>query len=358
MSAPQNIPSADRRAGPADDGVQASAAQGELRVEAEALRRTEAEMPESLRQATFEASGDRRSRRAALDLAEDAVRAREDTLTLNEQLQLRTNERLAAEAALSEAQRQLASAREELRRIEAAFERRVVERTSEIEKRELRLRELATLLKRNERRERKRLARLLHDHLQQLLVAAKMRIELIVPEVNDGTSADLVLAASVISEAIEASRDLAVQLSPPLLHDRGLPVALQWLMSRMEKRHRLGFQHRIEEDADPADEEHRDILFQAAQEFMLNAAKHGGAERITCELRRTDGQLRLLVEDDGRGFDLAKGAEPGSFGLFQVRQRLEAVGGELIADSAPGRGTRMTAVISLGAAEARGNVEG
>lgn len=357
MSRSHDEAAPERLAALAEKIARASEIENELRAEVERLQGNEARLLERLRQTTLEASADRRTRQAALNLMEDAVSARGEILATNRELQLRITERFAAEAALSQSRAELTAAREELRRLEAAFERRVVERTSEIEKRERRLRELATLLKRNEQQERKRLARLLHDHVQQLLVAAKMRIELVVPQADDATSADLALAASVIAEAIEASRDLAVQLSPPLLHDQGLPAALHWLMSRMEKQHRLKFRRLIEEDADPTDEEHRDILFQAAQEFMLNAAKHAGSERIICELRRTEGRLRLFVEDDGRGFDLAKGAEAASFGLFQVRQRLEAVGGLLVADSAPGRGTRMTAVIPIGAAAARNHTE-
>ncbi|MBL9092065.1 MAG: response regulator [Planctomycetaceae bacterium] len=356
MSRSHDEAAPQRLAALAEKIARAAEIENELRAEVARWQGNEARLLECLRQATLEASADRRSRQAALNLMEDAVRARGEILATNRELQLRITERLEAEAALSQSNAELTAAREEFRRLEAAFERRVVELTSEIEKRERRLRELATMLKRNEQQERKRLARLLHDHVQQLLVAAKMRIELVVPQA-DGASADLALAASVIAEAIEASRDLAVQLSPPLLHDQGLPAALHWLMSRMEKQHRLKFQRLIEEDADPADEEHRDILFQAAQEFMLNSAKYAGSERIICELRRSEGRLRLLVEDDGRGFDLAKGAESGSFGLFQVRQRLEAVGGLLVADSAPGRGTRMTAVIPIGAAAARNYTE-
>ena len=119
----------------------------------------------------------RASRRAALNLMEDAVRARADALQANASLQQRIDERTAAEAALRESEAQLDDARREFRQFQESFEARVKERTQELQNREERLRDLATLLKRTEQRERQRLARLLHDHVQQLLVAAKMRID-------------------------------------------------------------------------------------------------------------------------------------------------------------------------------------
>ena len=107
----------------------------------------------------------------------------------------------------------------------------------------------------------------------------------------------------------------------------------------------------IDADAKAAQPEANVALFRIAQEAVLNARKHARAQTLAIELaREADGdELRLEIRDDGRGFD-PRAPVRGRFGLFTMRERAEACGGRLEIDSAPGRGTRLCAVVPAGAA--------
>ena len=111
----------------------------------------------------------------------------------------------------------------------------------------------------------------------------------------------------------------------------------------------------VEETADPANEELRVLLFQAARELLFNVVKHAGTDAAVVRVHHgTAGKLVLEVEDHGQGFDMPEEeASPGSqggFGLFSIQERLEVMGGETIVHTAPGRGTRVTLVVPSAAA--------
>jgi signal transduction histidine kinase len=236
-------------------------------------------------------------------------------------------------------------ARRRLQQLNVELDRRVQSRTIELLEREERLRELAAQLTRVEQRERQRLSRTLHDHVQQMLVAAKMRVDFASSDVKDPEIRDQLKAAlAILNDSIEATRTLAVQLSPPLLDDQGLPAALEWLVSRMEAQHGLCVETRCDQTANPAVEEHRDILFQAAQEFLLNVTKHSGSKGALLSLERSVDQFWLEVTDFGSGFDVSKvSLRRGSFGLLHLRHRLESIGGFLTLRSSPDSGTSAAA---------------
>lgn len=242
----------------------------------------------------------------------------------------------------------LRQSEEELRRLNDTLEHQVAERTHQLREREGRLAKLAWELTRAEQRERTRLARVLHDQVQQLLVAAKMRISLAAMDtVVDTVAADLNTAQAIIDEAIETVRTLSVEMCPPILHVRGLGAGLQWLATRMQRQHGLTVDLEADSNAEPSDATLRDLLFQAARELLLNVVKHAKTDR--CQLRLTSQQERIVLEvsDQGIGFEHHPDAAPGesSIGLFHIRERLRHVGGELEVATAPGQGTRATVIV-------------
>jgi signal transduction histidine kinase len=249
---------------------------------------------------------------------------------------------------------------QELSRLNDELQTRVDERTRDLEvsmkrlsveeelsrQRADRLRELAGELTSSENKQRRELARLLHDHVQQLLVAAKQRIELAVDDVSDSARVGLKEALGILDQSITATRSLSVELDPPLLQEEGLVVALRWLAERMQRQHGLVIDLDLDENANPRVEAHRAILFQVAQELLLNVIKHSGTKQATLLLATRGQQNWLVVRDAGRGFDAElEGSNTGSYGLPHLRRRLESVGGCLVVESTPGGGTYAAATV-------------
>lgn len=239
-------------------------------------------------------------------------------------------------------------AERQLQELNRTLERRIAERTAIAEKRALQLQKLAGELSRAEEHERQRLARILHDHLQQLLVGARFSISLLRGQVHDdGLRQSLTQVNDLLNDSIAASRSLTAELSPPILSQGNLPAALQWLAKWMQEKHGLEVEMRAAEEANPQDDQTRNLLFQAVRELLLNVVKHAGVKRAIVESHLTDdGHVRVTVSDSGVGFDPARAARGQDsltgYGLFSLRERLSLLGGRILIDSAPGTGTRVT----------------
>ena len=214
------------------------------------------------------------------------------------------------------------------------------------------IRALATELTYTEQRERARLAQVLHDHLQQLIVAAAMKAGRLS---RQETSTEVVNQISQVQDlqrqAVQASRDLTMELSPPILHEAGVGAALGWLARQMKERHGLSVEVQAPEGALAGAQGVGLFLFSAARELLFNVVKHGGVTSARVLLDPISQEaLRLTVEDDGVGFDTSVLEQRGSqsFGLFSIRDRLELLGGRLEVESAPGRGARVELEVPIG----------
>ncbi|MFO7652909.1 MAG: response regulator [Candidatus Krumholzibacteriia bacterium] len=211
------------------------------------------------------------------------------------------------------------------------------------------LRDLALELTEAEHRERQRLSQVLHDHLQQVLVGAKYQIGLIP---GRGAKEAAVLVARVerlLTDAVEISRSLAVELSPPVLHDSPLPEALLWLGRRMARDQHLEVEMQLEDDLPPLVESVKLLLFETARELLFNVSKHAGVKNARLQLRRDGEVLSLAVVDEGRGIPPPNGSArnaPG-MGLLRLRERLEYAGGSVAVVSHPGGGTRAEVRLAL-----------
>jgi signal transduction histidine kinase len=203
-------------------------------------------------------------------------------------------------------------------------------------------------------RERRRLARLLHDHLQQLLVAAKMEAGVAHAQARDAESQEaLERLIDLLSQSLQASRSLTAEMSPTVLYQAGLVPALRWLAERMQRIYGLHVEVDAEPDVEPSCSELRIPLFDAARELLFNVVKHADVNEARVEVGRPDeDHLRLTVSDDGRGFDESSlersGERDGGFGLMSVRRHVELIGGHFELHSAPGGGTRIMIEVRLG----------
>jgi PAS domain S-box-containing protein len=250
-------------------------------------------------------------------------------------------------------------AEEALRKANDALESRVRERTAEVseavrtlERQARQLRILAAELTLTEQRERRRLAEALHDGLQQLLVAARVRAYMIGrsndPEVREGCQEMVAL----LQEALAEARTLTEEISPPTLQKGGLLPTLEWLTRWVGEKHQLTVCLRPPAaPLPPLAEDLSVLLYQAVRELLLNTVKYAQVAEAEVTLTHQEETLTLTVSDAGIGFDPTRlrveGGIEGGFGLFGIRERLELLGGRLEIESRPGRGSRFSLVAPL-----------
>lgn len=287
-------------------------------------------------------------------LREEHAAARQSIVTLNEELALRIAARTAelrvANHSLELELEQRKRAEEALLRLNSELEQRVEERTRDIVASHNRLQALASELTLAEQRERKRLAAELHDYLAQMLALGRMKVAQLRSKLAAGDQIDPLVTDidDLFKKAAEYTRSLMAKLSPPVLDELGLPAALAWLASEMPL-HGLKVNVQLGTDKVALPDDQSVLLFQSVRELLLNVAKHAGTDCATVNLDvEESGRLRIEVQDQGRGFNPAapESKPAGShFGLFSVRERMQAMGGWFNITSAPGVGT--TATLSL-----------
>ena len=220
-------------------------------------------------------------------------------------------------------------------------------RREELERQRERLHQLMGRLLKVQESERRHVARELHDEVGGQLTAVGRSLDALGELVEAGQEASrrVAEARERVGEAMESLRELMESLRPAVLDDLGLVAAL-----RSEIRRRCGSEGldcRFEADAESYGlrSEVETACFRVGQEALTNVIRHAGAGRVEIDLRRRDDRLALTVRDDGAGFRLNEerdGArDTASLGLLGMRERAEAVGGELRIESAPGEGTRV-----------------
>ena len=266
------------------------------------------------------------------------------------------------QAALAARQRQyqVRDLLSQLESLNCTLEARVAERTAVALRRAEELRTLSGELLLTEEREQRRFAELLHDDLQQLLMAATMNAQVLLLAKDPAKKDEIARSiADLLERSGKATRSLTVELSAPVLYERGLAAAFQWLAAEMSKQHQVKITVSAKTEDDPGAADVRVFLFRSVRELLLNAIKYGKGSPIHIAMDRNEkGALRVVVADEGPGFDPVALATrefgSGGFGLANIRQRAALLGGEMHIDSAPGRGTRMTLLAPLPAQAAMG----
>jgi signal transduction histidine kinase/CheY-like chemotaxis protein len=215
---------------------------------------------------------------------------------------------------------------------------------AELQMRTRQLQRLALQLSEAEERERNRLALILHDDLQQLLAGAGYQLEILGRRAGGSGVQQLVAGLeTTLEQAVEITRSLSHQLSPPTLRQHGLAAALHWLADRMFQMHNLRVIVESGQEVDPSEMPLRLFLFRSAQEFLFNVSKHAGTDEARLRLAQTEGGIELCVQDNGKGFDSQAIAEQDDscltgLGVLSIRERANYLGGEVRITSAPGKG--------------------
>jgi PAS domain S-box-containing protein len=242
-------------------------------------------------------------------------------------------------------------AEEALQSLTTSLEQQVTERTKLAETRLRQLQELTINLIEAEERERKRIAEILHNDLQQLLASASMQLQVVIQQ-HPGIDM-LNNVEQIVKTSMEKSRSLSHELDFPALQSIDLASAIEWLVRRMDKM--FGMQVRIEKTGLPrfASTPFKLFLFRALQELLFNTVKHSGVKDAQLIISRTDEDLNVTVADQGRGFntDLLSFPENMGLGLSSLIQRARSLGGDLAVESIPGKGSRFTLTVPASLAE-------
>jgi len=205
------------------------------------------------------------------------------------------------------------------------------------------LRSLTLELILTEERERRKIAVNLHDHIGQQLALAKMKLETLHNgKVHFGQDREVKEISRILAETIRGTRSLIFELSPPILYELGFEAAVEWLAESIHEQFHFQVDVKSDNRGKPLNEEMQVMIFQIIRELLLNIAKHSRARGAKIGIRRGRSHIRILVEDNGIGFDgdeyFSRKSAPG-FGFFSIRERLHSLGGDLRVESEAGKGT-------------------
>jgi PAS domain S-box-containing protein len=214
------------------------------------------------------------------------------------------------------------------------------------------LQSLASELTLTEERERRRLATVLHDHVAQLLMMAKVKFE----KMQESTiyrdlAKSMEEIRKLIEESIRCTRSLVFELSPPILYDLGFEPAMEWLAEHMEKQYGLVVQVEDDDQPKPLDNEARVLLFRAVRELLFNVIKHAKVNYARVVLHGDGEHIRVIVKDNGVGFAPdrlgASSDKLENYGIFSIRERLNYFGGDIEIESTPGQGAKVIMTMPL-----------
>jgi signal transduction histidine kinase len=239
-------------------------------------------------------------------------------------------------------------AEQQLKDLNVTLERLVADRTVELERRAAQLQRLAHELSNAEEQERQRLAELLHDDLQQGLSLLAVRLSQIrdrciqephiptpLPEIDS--------LATLATECIEKARGLSRELYPSTLRQLGLVATLDVLARDVKEKYGLDVTVSAGPEGEPEDVSFRAPLYRSVSELLFNVHKHAQVDSARVEAFRRDGELWICVRDSGKGFDPSR-MEAG-FGLFNIQERINCLGGRVEIESSPGGGTCIALIV-------------
>jgi PAS domain S-box-containing protein len=232
---------------------------------------------------------------------------------------------------------------------------RLRELNIQLEQRARQLQSLTLQLSEAEEQQRRQIAVVLHDDLQQVLAGAKYQLRMLPERAHDNDGLDEACRAigELLRRAIQQSRSLSHELSPPGLADGCLDAALRWLGHEMEEMHGLHVDIDATETDDPGQEAIRVFAFRAVQELLFNIVKHAETSHARVTVQRYQCTLELVVSDTGCGFDVTAMEDSdvavfSGVGLPSIRERAAMLGGTLDIESIVGAGSTFRLRLPLG----------
>ncbi|MCD4722333.1 MAG: sensor histidine kinase [Desulfobacula sp.] len=240
---------------------------------------------------------------------------------------------------------ELEKSNEDLNNIKDELEKTIAKRTAQLKR-------LNEHLVYNEENERKAIASDLHDSVTQTLAISISKLKNIRESDKSINKGDLLEIQGYLEQSVREIRSLIYQLSPPILDDFDIEIALGFLIEETNAKHHSNF-HYINNIEDPVhlDQAVKVTLYRAVNELITNILKHSGSKNGRIEVSKIKETIMVRVEDQGSGFDIEKIKDSDSFGfgLHSLSERMENLGGKIQVDSKSGKGTIivLTAPVSL-----------
>jgi PAS domain S-box-containing protein len=259
-------------------------------------------------------------------------------------------------------------AEEELQRHRNELELRVLERTQELElanealreeneerlkaeielqESESNLRELSSELLNAQEKERRLVAREIHDSLGSCLAAAKFKVESAIKEVGENHPQIRAVLGSVLpmlQETIQETRRIQTNLRPPMLDDLGILPTISWFCRQYESTYSgIRIRQEINIKEEEVAESLKTVIFRVLQEALNNSAKHSKASEVLLNISKIDRAIQLVIGDNGQGFDPSethsRDGRPRGQGLVGMQERVELSGGSFAIECSIGKGT-------------------
>lgn len=231
-----------------------------------------------------------------------------------------------------------------LHRIQCDLEGMVSRRTAELAKSEAHLRQLSIFLQRVREEDRAHFARELHDELGQNLTALRIDFNGLAQELESDNPAVLARIAAIdqmISSTVDSVRCICEDLRPGMLDDLGLEAALASHTKRFSRQFGLVCELALDREDFGLDEPMSTAIFRIVQESLTNIGRHARATHAMVALQDHRDHLLLTIADDGCGLPAELSGERKTYGLLGMRERVNMLGGQIVIDSAPGRGTHI-----------------
>jgi signal transduction histidine kinase len=204
--------------------------------------------------------------------------------------------------------------------------------------------------------ERRHLARELHDEIGQALTAAKIILQSVTANGGSATAAPVQETTAILDRLLGQVRQISLDLRPSMLDDLGLVPALRSLIDQQGRRASVEMRFSAETLPESLDPTIQTTCFRIAQEAITNAMRHADATQIDVDLRCEDGNLRLLIRDNGAGFDVESvRARTSGLGLIGITERAALVGGRALIISSLSKGTTIEVVLPLTRRDERAN---
>jgi signal transduction histidine kinase len=196
--------------------------------------------------------------------------------------------------------------------------------------------------------ERRRIARELHDETGQSLTSLMVQLHMVNQQCQSPEArAQLDGVRALVAQTLDNVHNLALELRPSVLDDLGLVAALRRYTCDYQARYPIEVDLEVVGLAERLPPAVETAVYRIVQESLTNIARHAQAQTVSVLVEQGHGRIRVIVEDDGIGFDEQVAARNGRLGLFGMRERAELLNGMLTIESEPGQGTSIFVEVPL-----------